>query len=294
MWREKIVFLGALVFCTLYVNHVMASQWGHRARTLQKTTTTDTLPGYAAETMKIHKIENGENIEMSFENGQLRKLKINGENIPEEDFDKYKDKTGTFMPKTGSFPFRSFFLNGDMDESLEKWFGSGWKNLDSLFNEYTGPTFQFFQNPDHWKGLNNLNGEFWNEQMQILEEYFNSEDFSNMGEDTLFRFRFGGPFMSENPKDRHEEYIITPDSDDNFTEILGSQLNRDELLIPGKVNKIELTGKYLKINGEKQPSNIWSKYKHLFEESSGTLLQKNSKIIFDYRGIAPKRKYRNL
>jgi hypothetical protein len=44
-------------------------------------------------------------------------------------------------------------------------------------------------------------------------------------------------------------------------------LNKDGLLIPGQENKVELTGKHLKINGEKQPTNIYQKYKRIFEEA---------------------------
>jgi len=74
--------------------------------------------------------------------------------------------------------------------------------------------------------------------------------------------------------------------------VLGSQLNKDGLLLPQKENKIELTGKYLKINGEKQPSNIWNKYKRIFEEESGTTLEKNSRITFHFLGKESKRTYK--
>jgi len=78
----------------------------------------------------------------------------------------------------------------------------------------------------------------------------------------------------------------------NFSEALGNALNRDGLLIPNKENKVELTGKHLKINGEKQPTNIYQKYKRIFEETSGTTLEKNSKLEFKFEGKESKRKYR--
>lgn len=37
----------------------------------------------------------------------------------------------------------------------------------------------------------------------------------------------------------------------NFSDALGNALNKDGLLIPGQENKVELSGKHLKINGEK-------------------------------------------
>jgi hypothetical protein len=78
----------------------------------------------------------------------------------------------------------------------------------------------------------------------------------------------------------------------NFSDIIGSALNRDGLLIPGQENKVELTGKYLRINGEKQPTNIWQKYRRIFEQESGTVMQKNSRLEFKIMGKESKRKYR--
>ena len=77
------------------------------------------------------------------------------------------------------------------------------------------------------------------------------------------------------------------------SDVLGAQLNKDGLLLPQKENKIELTGKYLKINGEKQPTNIWNKYKRIFEEESGTTLEKNSRITFHFLGRETKRMYKS-
>ena len=100
--KEKVIFLGALVFCTLYVNHAIARQWGLSTDAFQKETVSDTLPQISEQTMRIHKIENGEDIQMSFENGQLTELKINGQNIPQEEFDNYRDKTEGIQPKSKS------------------------------------------------------------------------------------------------------------------------------------------------------------------------------------------------
>ena len=78
----------------------------------------------------------------------------------------------------------------------------------------------------------------------------------------------------------------------NFTDIVGGSLNKDGLLIPEKENKVEITGKYLKINGEKQPNNIFQKYKRIFEETSGAQLEKDSKIQFNFFGKESKKKFR--
>ena len=116
--KEKVIFLGALVFCTLYVNHAIARQWGLSTDAFQKETVSDTLPQISEQTMRIHKIENGEDIQMSFENGQLTELKINGQNIPQEEFDNYRDKTEGIQPKSKSGYPGSFHIFENLEDGF--------------------------------------------------------------------------------------------------------------------------------------------------------------------------------
>lgn len=69
---------------------------------------------------------------------------------------------------------------------------------------------------------------------------------------------------------------------------LGSKLNKDGLLELDQENEVELTGKHLKINGDKQAKNIFSKYKREYEEIMGMELTKDSKIKFNYTGSLKK------
>lgn len=62
------------------------------------------------------------------------------------------------------------------------------------------------------------------------------------------------------------------------SDIITSTLINDEIIDLTMDNEVEMTGKYLKINGEKQPSNLWKKYKKIYERSTGITLQKNSKL----------------
>ena len=162
-----------------------------------------------------------------------------------------------------------------------------------------------------------------NEQMQKLQEQLGKMKFNFDGLDSL-DFKFDGfafpdikdmqihpnikffDFEGDGPGEFHFEkrfpdgvedghegiYGLEKHDSKNFSEALGNALNRDGLLIPGQENKVELTGKHLKINGEKQPGNIYQKYKRIFEEQSGTTLQKNSKLEFNFTGKESKRKYR--
>ncbi len=77
---------------------------------------------------------------------------------------------------------------------------------------------------------------------------------------------------------------MTPHFGGNVHERMGYELNKDGLLILEKENKIELSGKHLKINGQKQPDNIYEKYKRIFEESSGIPVTKNSQLEFKIVG----------
>jgi len=51
-----------------------------------------------------------------------------------------------------------------------------------------------------------------------------------------------------------------------------------KLYFPNSRNASVLSGKHLKIDGEKQPSNLWRKYKEMYEELTGINLTKNSQI----------------
>lgn len=70
---------------------------------------------------------------------------------------------------------------------------------------------------------------------------------------------------------------------------LANELNQDGLLELNEDNKVELSGKDLKINGDKQPKNIHSKYKRLWEESTGLTMEKKDKISLNIIGKEVKR-----
>ena len=79
----------------------------------------------------------------------------------------------------------------------------------------------------------------------------------------------------------------------NLEQKLGSQLNKDGFLLPEKSNVVKLTGKYLRINGEKMPEVIFEKYKRLYEEETGIPLGEKNVIEFKMEGKASNgRKYR--
>ena len=82
-------------------------------------------------------------------------------------------------------------------------------------------------------------------------------------------------FDNDNIFELEREYTR---KENRISDIILEELNEDELLIPNEKNKVELSGKHLKINGDKQPKNIWDKYKRLYERNTGLELHKKNKI----------------
>lgn len=194
--------------------------------------------------------------------------------------------------------FRSFEFNNDMlDEKTKKLFEDNKINLDEFREKMLDP-----------KHLDDMNRSFGisDEQMKKLQKQmenfrFNFKDLDSMGfglrefKFPEFNFEDLNGFKIHPFGDENEDILerINPEArTNNFSDALGNALNKDGLLIPGQENKVELSGKHLKINGEKQPNNIYQKYKRIFEEASGSTLEKNSKLQFNFLGKESKRKFK--
>jgi len=68
----------------------------------------------------------------------------------------------------------------------------------------------------------------------------------------------------------------------------------DGLVSDDEVSEVELTGKSLKIDGEKQPSNIWKKYRKIYEKETGITLSKRSKVELQVRSdVLEKKRFFN-
>lgn len=291
----------------------------------QNITVIDTFPA-KKESIRIQKKTNDQEIKISIENGKVTELEIDGKRIDEKDFDKYEGIIQEVKPDSdGNGNAKMFYFGDEEMKPFGFGMGNGNEMMDSLFK---GFNFKGFGNLDALKGLEGLeNFEFHqgnlNEQMQKLQEHLGKMKFNFDGLDSMnfnfdgfafpemegmkihpnlkfFDFEGPGPegfhFEEKFPgweSDHHEGiYDFEKHDSKNFSEAIGNALNRDGLLIQGQENKVELTGKHLKINGEKQPGNIYQKYKRIFEEQSGTTLQKNSKLEFNFTGKESKRKYK--
>ena len=194
--------------------------------------------------------------------------------------------------------FGSFKFNNDMfDENIKELFEDNKINLDEFREKMLDP-----------KHLDDMNRSFGitDEQMKKLQKQmenfrFNFKDLDSMGfglrefKFPEFNFEDLNEYKIHQYGDENEDILerTHPEArSNNFSDALGNALNKDGLLIPGQENKVELTGKHLKINGEKQPNNIYQKYKRIFEEVSGSTLEKNSKLQFNFQGKESKRKFK--
>lgn len=252
----------------------------------------DTFPKFG-EVIHIQKHTNDKSVKLSIENGEVTNLEIDGEQIDKADYDKYKDVIEEVKPRSGNFGDSRFFMFGDDAKGR---FGFDHMKLfnDSLSNKWDDNFFNGFESRNFDQMLAEMRKQFdrFNTNDLLDSMFLNFKNFQGQG------FNFNFPNQIDRGiwiEDSEDEYHNSKNRKDvNLTDILGAALNYDGMLLPGESNKVELTGKYLKINGEKQPNNIFQKYKRILEEESGIELNKNSKLQFNLEGKTSKRKYRSF
>jgi len=81
-------------------------------------------------------------------------------------------------------------------------------------------------------------------------------------------------------KDNKNHFFYKTGSN-NVSDKIMSTLLSDGLIDADTGAEIELTGKFLKINGDKQAENIWKKYKKIYEDQTGIELTRKSKLKFE-------------
>ena len=268
----------------------------------------DTTP-LSRSTVTIQTDTNGKKMKLQKENGQITHLEIDGEVIPQSRYDEYKDLTDDviimgdgdsksmfFFGDGGSFQGFPDFDFGDMRLAFPQDFTMpDMENMEDILQGFQMPDMERFGgDPEALeemveKMMEGVEG-IYGDSLQIQRFELDLEDFGNnfgnIFEDT------DGVFLSPN-----EEDYIFPQRDNNrrtVATVLGNELNRDGLLEPFKTNQIQLTGKHLKINGDKQPKNIWSKYKRIYEENTGIPLSKKARLDFEFEGKKSDRKIRSF
>lgn len=164
-------------------------------------------------------------------------------------------------------------LEKDLQESLRSWK----KNSEDIIRQFEqqrgrdNDSYQegFFGDQEHgiFEGDNqNFPLKTYNRNWDEALENFDKKNLLKLEE---FPFDFYQNKFKENDLFKSKLKI---------SDIITEQLLSDGLIEDSGNTSVELTGKNMKINGEKQPKNIWRKYKKLYEESTGLELTKGSKI----------------
>ena len=161
-------------------------------------------------------------------------------------------------------------------------------DVDTVLGNHSKSLNDVMKKLEDMKGFNKIHMDDFSKHFEHLEldSFFSGPNnmkrfqFPN-GEDMVFKhYNFDAPngFKHHNLDDHSY-------SNNTLKSKMTRELNNDGFLTKGE-NKVELSGKQMKINGEKQPSNIWNKYKKLYEKYVGAELNKDSKIVLeiDYDG----------
>jgi len=274
----------------------------------------DTLPN-KKNTVKVFKQKNNEDVEISIEDGEITRFKVNGKEVPKEEIENYSDvieieENGKIKVWGDSLRFNKDGFNFD----TENWFSESAPSeleVAELLEET-------MHNLSDLMEENRFNIEdLKNKKIEIhrLEEFFEDGNYPlAQGEKP---FRFGDKNIDVEallaevlPKNFSMDHFSFPNgaqgrnifpqlknnnenffSGSNLKDKISNALSNDGFLTEGE-NKVELSGKHMKINGDKQPKNIWNKYKKIYEKNLGTELTKDSKVFFNIE--YKKRSYRHF
>jgi hypothetical protein len=257
----------------------------------------------------ITTIENGKTTTLTYENGKLKSVEIDGEQIDESEFEKYNKETPNKRRDNVPRFFGEDMNDLEIDSIMR--FSRGY-NSDSIFNSIK-EGMNIFSDPDNgismWFGgkkmnfdsiLGGLNFNMMLDSLDGLTRNFrfsmpNMDGFQNFSldmdnDDFPPRPRRRGQFEkneSEVDSDKMVESLRNNDRK-TLTSILSDKLNKDGLLKINETNKVELTSKFLKINGEKMPEVIFEKYKKLYEGETGLSLLSGNNVRFEVKGESEK------
>jgi len=269
----------------------------------------DTIPTSKKSNMTIINSGDDQEVVLKMKDGKITELRIDGEEIDENDYDKHlehenldleeivKDATdqlellteeqlmdleGTLETDVqGILEGLNFDIN-ILEDKLQNSFS--FEHHDSLFNREGRLEWENFDlNINMDSVLNELQiriGDTEKLRFKLLDSM--QHNFHDSLYSGIFEMRSDFPNQFEG-FDNFEirgtsDFFSGKERSSNPTDALISALKKDGFILDNGKQKIELTGKYLKINGQKQPDNIFNKYKKIFENQLGHELSKDSKI----------------
>ena len=276
----------------------------------------DTIPTGKKSNMTIINSSDDQEVILKMKDGRIVELEIDGQKIDEEDYDEHLDmdsyeepdiqsileevqeEMNTHFKEIDKESLKHHFDLGQLEKEMEAhkekfnldketqfdfYFGDSESGLSKLFEEDM-PGRMKFKLDDSQPGSVTWKKHF--EKMENLDSIIGTLDHfdgivefdSNLPHFELHEFDF--------PSARQFEFHVDRDfpglHPETPTDKLIQALSQDGFLKKDALNKIELSGKHLKINGDKQPDNIYQKYKKIFEDSVGHELSKDSKIKLEY------------
>jgi len=283
----------------------------------------DTLPNKWEENSTSIFQKDDKTIEIEKKNGEITKLKIDGKVIPKSEYKNYQeeieslkdiyefDKDGNIFKQFNEEDFSKSFgllfdgenwreFGGNMEQFIDKDLLKKLEDMEHMEFDFKGleglkelEKLRELKGLNDWKGFENLEEMF--EEMGIkMDSAFSEMNFNFHDFDGLNQFEFLNDFEFG---DDDANIFRSEESDfksGTVVDKIGRMLNRDGLLKQYKSNKIEITGKHLKINGEKMPNALFEKYKNIYEDATGAPLTKKSKMVFEVEGKPSKRKVKTF
>ncbi len=257
----------------------------------------DTIPDQSQAKITINSQHQNQEIELSMENGEIKHLRIDGEEIPEEEYEKYLDQIDVDIshdPSSSDSRFFNFYMDQFDTHGIQEKLKESFRGFEFDPNHLKSNRDQFrffFEDGSDYPQFDSMDIDISGiiesiPEMRFLEDMkLNSLDIDSLISqarkgsiyrfDGLDDFNFGPSFP--NGQDFSMKHLGQLKPIDKIS----AELSEDGFLNGETMNKIELTGKHLKINGEKQASNIHQKYKRLYEDAVGHVLSDDSKIKFE-------------
>jgi len=183
-------------------------------------------------------------------------------------------------------------LNGytdDMENEPYEW-------IDSLKNGMMNGKGFFFLDPSGGDNLGMQFGQMQEMLQPMLDSmmgggFFKQFDFGNLddmqgGHFDMQEFFGKGAEPFEEMKNFGRAGKMT------FADKVEAEMWKDNLLQEEDINQIEITGKHLKINGQKKSQSVFEKYRDMFEQSQGYSLTHDSIIKLNFGNERPKQQKR--
>ena len=279
----------------------------------------DTLPKVKKESKVVIKsIEDEKEIELEKSNGKITKLKIDGREIPENEYEEYgniiKEYDDVTVLRFGDnehvmefdFDFDERFNDSMLayrfeieDENWEN-IAEQWESFGEQWEEAAEQLARRFEDEEMLQEMRIFKLEDMEEMQEEygerMEEFFekHAEIFEDQDFDIIFKNLPNAEIFEWKPEHGNKNHFFKHNSSRTLADQIGDELNEDGLLKPRESNKVELTGKHLKINGDKMPKPLYEKYKRIYEERTGTALTKKSKMIFEFIGEPSERTIRGI